>query len=565
MVRTLRVSISSLLTLLFILSFWFDVAAQENTWLKRIGGEEENIVNSMLLNPAGEMVMTGSFIYGDGRMPLGNVILQSEAPANFRCGFIAKLNDDGQVIWGQILRSNRFGSIEELVLDADGNMYVTGRFHGVMQFGDQTYTKDSYTPQHFIAKYDASGKPLWLTFLPGEVNFETKLCIDNQANLYVACNQGKPLGNGAETTRLVLYKFDSQGAQLLESVISSVDPSNPAYIRDIIVDSNQQPIIAGQFMKSMRIGDQLFEGRSMANAYLLKCNTDGSIKWARQIGKGELFSSVLDMTLDNAENIYIAGRFSNKSDQVDLVLKFNPEGDQTWRFSVDRKVDTFYMGGIAGSAIKIREKDQAIILAGHFREKVAFGSTQLNSQRGETENDVFLAKINTNGELAGAIQSTGDGTSSAMQLVLTPKESFYLAGHTLSSSLSFPNQQAVKPATNWDIFLYKEHFKILETANKNLPDPEEEEPDSTEYKQVVIPNIFTPNGDDKNQFFEIAHLDLCQNNTLVIYNRWGKQVYQSQSYQNNWEAAGLAEGTYYYVLYLERESKHIKGWVNVVR
>jgi gliding motility-associated-like protein len=321
------------------------------------------------------------------------------------------------------------------------------------------------------------------------------------------------------------------------------------------------------FMNSIKIGDELFEGRSMADAYLVKYNADGTVKWTRHVGKGERYTSILDMTLDSEENIYLAGRFANKSAQVDLVLKFNPEGEQTQRFSVARNVDTFYMGGIAGSAIKISNKDQAIILAGHFRQEVAFGSTLLDSQRGENEYDVFLTKINANGEIAGAIQSTGDGTSSAMQLALTPTDNFYLAGHTVSSIFRFPNQLATKPAANWDIFLYKEHIKALETVKESQPDPgeEEEEPESIEYPQVIIPNIFTPNGDAKNQFFEIVHLDLSQNNSLLIFNRWGKQVYQTKSYQNNWEAAGLADGTYYYVLYLERENKYIKGWVDVVR
>ncbi|OKL38655.1 hypothetical protein A3841_05805 [Pontibacter flavimaris] len=542
------------------------MTAQESTWLKRFGGQEENIVSSTVLTPAGDMVMTGSFIYGDGRMPLGNVTLKSEAPADFRCGFIAKFNAEGQVIWGQVLRSNRFGSIEELVLDTNGNLYVIGRFHGILVFGDQTYTENSYSPRHFLAKYDASGKPLWLKYLPGELTAEAKLCIDKQDNLYIACSQGKPSGNGIETRALVLYKFDSNGALLQENLIASVNPSNPAYIRDIIVDANQQPIISGQFMNSMKIGDQLFEGRSMADCYLVKFNADGAVKWARHVGKGERFSSIMDMTLDSRENIYLAGRFANKSDQIDLVLRINTEGEQTQRFSVARNVDTFYMGGIAGSAIKISNKDQAIILAGHFREKVAFGNIVLDSQRGENEYDVFLTKINVKGEITGVIQSNGDGTSSAINLGLTPTDHLYLVGHTLSSTFRFPNQLATKPTSNWDIFLYKLHIKMLETAEESQPDPgNEAEPEPTEYQQVIIPNIFTPNGDTKNQFFEIVHLDLSQNNTLVIFNRWGKQVYQSKSYQNNWEAEGLAEGTYYYVLYLEKESKYVKGWVSVVR
>lgn len=557
-----RVYISSLLTITFILIFQYEVTAQETSWLKLIGDEEENTITSTVLNEVGEIIITGSFIHGNGQMPIGTVILKSEAPTDSRCGFIAKLDGTGQVIWARVLQSNRFGSVEDAVLDTDGNIYVTGRFHGELIFENQKFIESSYSPQYFIAKYDDKGNPLWLKYIPGEVNIEVALCIDKQNNLYIACRQGKPLTNRVETTRIALYKYNSNGAPLMESVISTIpSSSSSAYIRDIIVDSKQQPVIVGTFMNSIKIGDQVFEGRSMSDAYILKCNADGSIKWATQIGKGELFSSVVDITFDSAENIYVTGSFSNKSDKVTLILKFNPEGDQTWQFSVDRKADFSYLGGITGSTVKVSNIDQAIILAGGFRGDIAFGSTILNSQRGENEYDVFITKIKNDGEIAGAVQSTGNGTANAIELVLTQNESFYLAGHTVSSTLKILNLYTDKDKPNWDIFLYKDNVKILDTNRV----PEEEVPEPDRPNQVTIPNIFTPNGDDKNQYFQIADLDLDQNNSLVIYNRWGKQVYHSKSYQNNWEAEGLADGTYFYVLYIEKRKKYIKGWVNVVR
>jgi len=83
-----------------------------------------------------------------------------------------------------------------------------------------------------------------------------------------------------------------------------------------------------------------------------------------------------------------------------------------------------------------------------------------------------------------------------------------------------------------------------------------------ELDEYVIPNVFTPNGDDFNQTF-ILDEDLM-GSTLFVYNRWGKLVYESADYQNNWNASELAPGVYYYLVRGDCiEPK--KGWVSVVK
>jgi gliding motility-associated-like protein len=81
---------------------------------------------------------------------------------------------------------------------------------------------------------------------------------------------------------------------------------------------------------------------------------------------------------------------------------------------------------------------------------------------------------------------------------------------------------------------------------------------------LVIPNVMTPNEDGVNDIFFIRNLATDVNNKLVISNRWGKEVYSSTSYQNNWTGEGAADGIYFYRLQVNGNEPRT-GWVEIMR
>ena len=89
--------------------------------------------------------------------------------------------------------------------------------------------------------------------------------------------------------------------------------------------------------------------------------------------------------------------------------------------------------------------------------------------------------------------------------------------------------------------------------------------------QDCIPNIFTPNGDGKNDYFEITGSNgPCKDaNKLILFNRWGKKVFEAEGSpdQLRWDGTnkgnGPSEGVYFYVL--EGDGFKLSGSVTLLR
>ncbi len=107
--------------------------------------------------------------------------------------------------------------------------------------------------------------------------------------------------------------------------------------------------------------------------------------------------------------------------------------------------------------------------------------------------------------------------------------------------------------------------------------------------ELLVPNVMTPNSDGANDTFIITIKppeeespgraggtgsgnyqpinDYYISNELVIFNRWGKKVFEATDYNNDWDGDNLPQGTYFYVLKCQGELGEdiFQGAVTIVR
>ena len=85
--------------------------------------------------------------------------------------------------------------------------------------------------------------------------------------------------------------------------------------------------------------------------------------------------------------------------------------------------------------------------------------------------------------------------------------------------------------------------------------------------EFIIYQVITPNNDGLNDEFRILGLRKYPENTLVVYNRWGAEVFKARGYEQKevslfngyWEARSetLPTGTYYYVLEYKNDLQEV--------
>ena len=83
---------------------------------------------------------------------------------------------------------------------------------------------------------------------------------------------------------------------------------------------------------------------------------------------------------------------------------------------------------------------------------------------------------------------------------------------------------------------------------------------------LQISNVLTPNGDGFNDNWLMSNASLY-NVKVKVMNRWGKEVYESNSYNNDWNGDGLPFGVYFYTVEANAQgvTYQKKGMVTILK
>jgi gliding motility-associated-like protein len=91
----------------------------------------------------------------------------------------------------------------------------------------------------------------------------------------------------------------------------------------------------------------------------------------------------------------------------------------------------------------------------------------------------------------------------------------------------------------------------------------------TVHEEPIIPNVFSPNGDGKNDTWNVKYFETLPNGSITIFNRYGQSIFNASPYLKPWDGryngSDVPVGVYYYIIEPNNGKKKYTGSLTILR
>ncbi|MEM6262037.1 MAG: tail fiber domain-containing protein [Bacteroidota bacterium] len=391
-------------------------------WVKDCGIDQKSLKSNAALAIGQEEFDNGSGISTDAAGNVYTVGLFSSPNPTFGTStlvnngqwdlYIMKINIAGQIEWAMNAGGSGNDYAPSISTDSIGNSYVTGYFRGTASFGDTIITSSGGSDV-FVLKIDKGGQIQWITTAGGIGDDNgLNISIDDVGNSYVSggLSGSATFGNTTLSSSGLLdvfvMKVDPTGQIIWATSAGGLDNDG---VLGISNDGVGNVYIAGFFQGMMTIGDSTFTSAGNRDLYCAKLDPNGQFIWVFH-GGGTGEERATATSTDAAGNMYLTGLFQNSVSFGDSILtttttlvglfvaKFDPTGQILWisqggGLSEDITVDDFGNSYVTGGIIG--------------PDPVTYGDTSFQVNNNGGFRDVFVTKLDPNGEFIWAATAGG--------------------------------------------------------------------------------------------------------------------------------------------------------------
>jgi hypothetical protein len=279
-------------------------------WCTYYGGELHDFAESVVIDNQDNLYITGHTRSFTNIATLG---AHQEVFLGVSAGFLAKFNNQGQLIWGTYYGTS-FQEGWGLAIDNQQNIVFggfTSSSSGIASPGAHQ-TSLAGNMDAFLVKFNPAGQRLWGTYFGGPADdFGYDVCVDPSNNIYLMGNTssatGMAFGSGYQTQPGsvddgFLAKFSPAGALQWSTYIGG---NEAEYLKAIAPYFNDGLILVGK-TQSANVASQSALVSSLQGEYdglLMKISPDGNLEWSTYYG-GNLSEEFTGLAIRNS-NAYI--------------------------------------------------------------------------------------------------------------------------------------------------------------------------------------------------------------------------------------------------------------------
>ncbi len=287
-------------------------------WAEQAGGTNNDLGKNIAIDSEGNSYVTGHFV---SIAFFGSTSLTCNGMEDI---FIAKMDTNGNWLWAKQAGGTNSDLGKSIALDSTGNSYVTGNFEGTATFGSTSLTSIGDT-DIFVAKMDADGNWLYAISAGGSCfDFGCCIALDSAGNSYVTgyfsgtVTFGSISLTSSDNYDIFVAKMDADGNWLWAT---SAGGSSGDYSRSIALDSAGNSYVTGKFLGTATFGStSLTISGDYPDIFAAKMDADGNWQWATSAG-GSSSDYGSSIALDSTGNSYVTGCFQGTAtfDSISLT------------------------------------------------------------------------------------------------------------------------------------------------------------------------------------------------------------------------------------------------------
>ncbi|MBO2013170.1 gliding motility-associated C-terminal domain-containing protein [Hymenobacter negativus] len=322
------------------------------------------------------------------------------------------------------------------------------------------------------------------------------------------------------------------------------------YPTNIVMEADGTFVVAGNYFSSVAaFGAICFLNTGQeTDVFVARLSPAGA--WTSALGTGgPNHYSINDIALAPDGSLVVGGDFNGPYTTIDGITLVNADRAGTYFDAYVARLDrsgVWTQAMRAGSTTSdaatrlVANLDGSVTVVRYFTGSASFGTFTPRSIGG---NDIYIGRLSATGNWTRLQQAGGPGDDGLLSFYQKDSTDFTVAG------------RIGRPTAQFGPFTLANRNKLFPNAYVAHHGSAVSGPDLPGF---TIPNIITPNGDGLNDVFRFRNAPLTTV-ALHIFNRWGQQVYASMDYQQDWNAAGLPAGLYYYFVVPASDGTSVKG------
>ncbi len=315
------------------------------------------IESDKLIRPAQINIDESDNIFLGGNFE-GNIETEdSDLTTDIFTGFFTKLDPNGNLINIKKLADEGEMIIQNLLINQESNILISGNFSNTVSIGDDQYTSLGYTDVFLASFSNDLNTYNWSLHMGGDMTeYSGFISIDNNNNIYLAGEflsediyfsndyyVNFPLNEG----NIIFLKLDPEGEVIYYKQFGGSDIPGEDYStwpHAVQCDQNGNIFMIGWHGKHARFGDIVLPGEWGAmsyNSFVAMINPDGEVAWAESILRIRYGFVSWNIGIDNQGNCYFGGNYQDSvmfnnsikfysDDWSSFIVRYDHDGQFNW-------------------------------------------------------------------------------------------------------------------------------------------------------------------------------------------------------------------------------------------